>query len=44
MEDIKDIEPELYQSFKKLLEYEDDVKDLCLTFEVEYELYGEHIT
>ena len=42
--DIKDIEPEMYSSWVKLLAYDGKVEDFGLYFVVEYERFGEPLT
>ncbi|CAM6124002.1 unnamed protein product [Calypogeia fissa] len=42
LDDLKDVQPQLWRSFQKLLEFDGDVATtFSLTFEVEYEYFGE---
>lgn len=40
IEDIKEIEPEVYKSLKDLLSFDGDVEEIfCLTFQIQYEAF-----
>ncbi|KAG6544026.1 hypothetical protein Mapa_014549 [Marchantia paleacea] len=42
LDDLKDVQPQLFRGLQQLLDYDGDVEGtFCLTFQVEYEFFGE---
>ncbi|KAL2629156.1 hypothetical protein R1flu_013842 [Riccia fluitans] len=42
LEDLKEVQPQLFRGLQQLLEYDGDVENtFCLTFQVEYDYFGE---
>jgi len=44
LEDMEELDPEYYRNFKEIIDMEEDVDDLCLSFDVRKTVFGAPIT